>query len=273
MLRLRNRLQAVSGLADMALIDSGIDDVRAFEIPCGIWADGRCVGFPRAALVKWQASWPDMFYQVYVNGRYAGTTVDCQQRQMIVQMPTSLEVPVRIEIFAVETEQANIDFSNEVNLSDNQSGRVRMTVLRGQNLPIGATAQVYFDNGSGEIDYSTPLNKLPIKVWPVWQDKAGFGMSRFGASDFGYDSSAAVGLGKGSFGNGQFGLDADTFEWVSVSMQSGVYKFAVKIVDEAGNESSGESDPVMMIRAARAAERMSIVSFDKQTNQLVLSVS
>ena len=268
----------------MAVIDSGIENVRAFELPCGIWSDGRCVEFPRAAMVKWRAFWPDMFYQVYVNGRYAGTTVDCQQRQMIVQMPASFEAPVRIEIFAVETEQANSDFGDEINLSaegetspiggsDGQSGRVRITVLRGQNLPIGATAQVYFDNGSGEIDYNTPLNKVPIKVWPVWQDKAGFGMSRFGASDFGYDSSAAVGFGKGSFGNGQFGLDADTFEWVSASMQSGVYKFAVKIIDELGNESSSETGPVTVIRAARPAERMSIVSFDKQTNQLFLSVS
>jgi len=257
----------------MALIDSGIENVRVFELPCGIWSDGRCVGFPRAALVKWRAFWPDMFYQVYVNGRYAGTTVDYQQRQMIVQMPTSLEAPVRIEIFAVETEQANSDFGYEINLSDGQSGRVRITVLRGQNLPIGATAQIYFDNSSGEINYNAPLNNAPIKVWPVWQDKAGFGMSRFGASDFGYDSSAAVGFGKGSFGNGQFGLDADTFEWVSASMQNGVYKFAVKIIDELGNESSSETGPVTVIRAARPAERMSIVSFDKQTNQLVLSVS
>ncbi len=257
----------------MTLINSGIEDVRAFELPCGIWSDGRYVGFPRAALVKWRAVWPDMFYQVYVNGRYAGTTVDCQQRQMVVQMPASLEAPVRIEIFAVAAEQANIDFSDEINSSDNQSGRVRITMLRSQNLPIGATAQIYFDNGSGEIDYNTPLNNVPIKVWPVWQDKAGFGMSRFGASDFGYDSSAAVGFGRGGFGNGQFGIDADTFEWVSASMQSGVYKFAVKIIDKAGNESSSETDPITVIRAARAAERMSIVSFDKQINQLVLSVS
>jgi len=257
----------------MTLINSGIENVRAFELPCGVWSSGRCVGAPRIALVKWRSCWADMFYQVYVNGRYAGATVDSQQRQMIVQIPISSETPVRIEVFAVEAEQANIDFSNEINLSDSQSGRVRISVLRSQNLPIGATAQIYFDNGTGEIDYNTPLNNSPIRVWPIWQDKAGFGMSRFGASDFGYDSSAAVGFGKGSFGNGQFGLDADTFEWVSAPMQTGVYKFAVKIIDEVVNESSSETDPITVIRAARPAERISIVSFDKQTNQLVLSVS
>jgi hypothetical protein len=257
----------------MVLIDSGIEDVRAFELPCGIWSSGKYTGAPRIALVKWRACRQEKFYQVYVNGQYAGATIDSQQRQMIVQIPTSLERPVRIEVFAVAAEEADTDFSGEIDTSAGQSGRVRIRVLRGQNLPLGATAQIYFDNGTGEIDYDNPLNSLPVRVWPVWQDKAGFGMSRFGASDFGYDSAAAVGFGKGSFGNGQFGLDADTFEWVSAPMQTGVYKFAVKIFDEAGNESSIETDPITVIPAARPAERISISSFDKQTNQLVLNVS
>jgi len=258
----------------MALIDSGIEKVRAFELPAGIWADGKCVGFPRVALVKWRSYWPDMFYQVYVNGRYAGTTVDSSQRQMIVQMPTSPETPIRIEVFAVEAKQAHTNFSNEIDSLIGQSGRVKISVLRSQKLPIGATAQIYFDNRTGEIDYDNPLNDSPIRAWPVWQDKAGFGMSKFGTSDFGYDSAAAVGFGKGSFGNGQFGIDADTFEWISAPMQAGVYKFALKITDKVGNESSGsETIQVTVTPAARPAEQVSISSFDKQTNQLVLSVS
>lgn len=76
----------------MALTGNSIEKVRAFELPAGIWADGRYVESPRTALVKWHSCWPDMFYQVYVNGRYAGATVDSQQRQMIVQVPTSLEL-------------------------------------------------------------------------------------------------------------------------------------------------------------------------------------
>jgi hypothetical protein len=258
----------------MALIDSGIEKVRAFELPCGIWVDGRYFGSPRVALVKWRSYWADMFYQVYVNGRYAGVTVDSQQREMIVQIPTCLMAPVRIEVFAVEAEQADTDFSKEIDSPIGRTGRVRISMLRGQSLPIGATAQIYFDNGTGEINYDTPLNDSPIKVWPVWQDKAGFGMSRFGVSDFGYDSAAAVGFGRGSFGDGQFGLDADIFEWVSPPMPAGVYKFAVKIASKVGNESSGsETGEITVTPAARPAEQVSISSFDKQTNQLVLSVS
>jgi len=193
---------------------------------------------------------------------------------MIVQIPTCLETPVRVEVFAVEADQTDTDFSNEIGLSPGQTGMMRISLLRRQNLPIGATAQIYFDNGTGEINYDSPLTNSPIQIWPAWQDKAGFGMSRFGISDFGYDSAAAVGFGKGSFGNGQFGLDADTFEWTSPPMNVGVYKFAVKITDRVGNESScSETRQVTVTPAAKPAEQVSISSFDKQTSQLVLSVS
>jgi hypothetical protein len=258
----------------MALIDSGIDNVRIFELPCGIWSDGAYVGSPRIALVMWQSAWEDKYYQVYVNGQYAGTTVDSQQRQMIVQIPTSFESPVRIAVFAVEPEHAFVDLSSEVESSPSQSGRVRIDMLRGQCLPTGATVRIYFDNGTGEIDYGEMLNDSPIRIWPSCQDKAGFGMSTFGAGDFGYDSAAAVGFGRGNFAQGEFGLDADTMKWTSPALLTGNYKFAVKVVDGVGNKSnSSETGQITVIPAPKPAEQISISSFDKQTNELVFTIS
>jgi len=257
----------------MALISNGIESVRAFELPCGIWEDGKCIEAPRVALVKWRSSLQDLFYQVYVNGQYVGTTLDSQQRQMVVPIPTSLELPVRIEVFAVEAEHANTDFSNKLVWRPADSRRVRIILLRSQKLPIGATAEIYFDNGTGEIDYDNPLTNSPIRIWPAWQDKTGFAMSRFGLGDFGYESAAVVGFGKGSFGHGQFGLDADTIEWTSPPLQSGTYKFGVKFTDKSGNKSSvSETEPITVTPAARPAGKVSISSFDKQTNQLVLEI-
>ncbi len=258
----------------MGLTSNGIEQTKAFELPGGIRADGECVASPRTALVKWRSSRSDMLYQIYVNGQYAGVTVDGEQRQMIIPIPTYSESPVRIEVFAVEPEEANTDFSNTLDSPLTDSGRVRISLLRSQSLPIGATAEIYFDNGTGQIDYEVPLTNAPIRIWPVQQDKAGFGMSRFGDSDFGYDSSAAVGFGKGSFGNGQFGLDADTIEWTSRSLYAGVYKFAVRIFDSVGNQSStSETGPITVTPAARPVEQVSISSFDKQANQLVLKIA
>jgi hypothetical protein len=258
----------------MTLISSGIEKVRAYELPSGVWSDGKHVGLPRIVLVKWRSCWNDKFYQIYANGRYAGVTIDSQQRQMIVQIPTSFETPVRIEVFAVEAEQVDSDFSDEIDASSYHSGRVRITFLRGQNLPIGSVGQVYFDNGTGEIDYDNPVNDYPIKIWSAWQDKAGFGMSKFGVTDFGYDSAAAVGFGKGCFGWSQFGVDADVLEWLSRPMETGIYKFAIVLIDNAGNRSnSSETTEVTVTPAARPAEQLSISSFDKETNKLVLNIS
>ena len=68
----------------MGPISNGIDNVRSSELPAGIRRDGECACEPRAALVRWRSAWADKLYQVYVNGRYAGTTVDSEQRQMVV---------------------------------------------------------------------------------------------------------------------------------------------------------------------------------------------
>jgi hypothetical protein len=257
----------------MSLISNGIESVRAFRLPAGIWADGAAPEAPRVALLTWRSPWNDKLHQAYVNSQYAGTTLDSHQRQMIVPIPTSLESPVRIEVFAIETEDVNIDFSDDLIQRSADSGRVRFTLLRRQTLPVGATADVYFDHGTGEIDYDHPLNEAPIRIWPTWQDKAGFAMSRFGLGDFGYDGGAAVGLGKGCFGHGQFGLDADTIEWTSPPLPAGIYLFGVKVRDDSGHQSiPSETDPVAVTRATRPVNRLSVSSFDKQTNRLILKV-
>jgi len=258
----------------MALISNGIERVTVSELPSGIWADGRSNAQPLAALVRWRSSWNDKFYQVYVNGKYAGVTAETTQRQMAVRIPMSPETAVRIEVFAVSAAEADIDFSSELDSSFGHSGRVKIRLLRSQHLPIGSTFSVYFDNGTGQIDYDNPLNDTPIRVWQAWQDKAGFGMSRFGTGDFGFDSAAAAGFGRGSFGNGHFGLDADTIEWVSEPMPAGVYKFAVKVTDRQGSQSNAsQTREVTVIPAARPAEQLNVSSFNKNTNQLVLEIA
>lgn len=257
----------------MGPVSDSIESIRVFELPSGIREDGRCAPTPGTALVKWRSSLQNLFYQVYVNGRYAGTTLDSEQRQLAVPIPTSLTSPVHIEVIAIEAEQANMDFSGELEQPQADSGRVRIVLLRSQSLPVGATAEIYFDNGTGQIDYDNPLTDSPIRIWPAWQDKAGFTMSGFGTGDFGYDSAAAVGFGRGSFGNGQFSLDADTIEWISPPLQSGSYRFGVIITDASGNQSSAsETEPITVTPAARPADKLSVLSFDKQTSQLMLEI-
>ncbi len=257
----------------MALFSNGIDMVRAIEFAAGIRADGSSFAAPRTALVKWRSSWTDKFYQAYVNGRFAGATIDSEQREMIVALSNSFNTATQIEVFAVEPKDSHKDFSSELGQTPPRSGWVKIRLSRSQNLPINSRALVYSGGGTGQIDYSNPINKFPIRIWPAWQDKAGFGMSKFGASDFGYDCAADLGFGQGFFGQMWFGSDSDAIEWTSEPLPTGVYKFAVKVFDEQNREiAASETDEIAVTSAAKPAESLKIVSFNKQTNQLVLSV-
>jgi hypothetical protein len=256
----------------MGLISEGISNVRVFELPAGVWEDGQAVAGPRICLVRWKSAWADKIHQVYAGGKFAGTTVDCGQRQIVVRTPSCFDRAVRVEVFAVEQGEADIDFSGELQQGENDSGRVRLKMLRSQRLPVLARFEVYYNKGSGEIDYQTPIGVG--EVWENWQDKAGFGIARFGEGDFGYEWAAGVGLGKGEFGRGEFGVDADVIEWVSPALEAGIYKVGVKIVDEQGNESqASETGEITVIPAARPARGLSVSLFEAETNELVINVS
>lgn len=251
----------------------GIENVRTFTLPEAIAADGSSTALSSAALVTWHSSHAGMLHQVYVNGRFAGATIDAQQRQLVVHVPTSPQAAVQAEIVAVHSRDAHVDFASELD-TPRSRGCVRLDILRSQNLPVGTRANVYFDGGGGQIDYSRPLNASPIPIWPCVQDKAGFGMAQFGISDFGYDSAASIGFGKGSFGSGQFGVDADTIKWTSSPLPLGRYRFGVKILNAHGIESTAsETDLIAVVPPPRPAAALRIAAFDPQTNQLTLCVS
>jgi hypothetical protein len=98
-------------------------------------------------------------------------------------------------------------------------------------------------------------------------------MAWFGTGDFGYDAAAGVGFAKGTFGQGPFGLDADSVEWIGPTLPLGEYCFGMKIFDEQGNESpASEIAPIAIVPAARPAAGLEITAFDKQTNELTLRV-
>ena len=255
----------------MGLIREGIDCVRVFELPAGVWADGRVVSGTRICLVRWRSTWADKVHQVYAGGRLAAATVDSQQRQIVVQTPSCNERAVRVEVFAVEQDEADFNFSDELEGGEGDSGRAKISLLRSQRLPAEARFKVYYDNGTGEIDYTNPIGEG--RVWTCRQDKAGFGLAAFGEGDFGYDWAGGIGFGMGSFGLGEFGVNADTIEWLSPALEAGVYRFAIKVIDEKGNISAAsETGEVVVIPAARPASAMRISSFDDQTSQLTLEI-
>ena len=258
----------------MGLVSDGISEVRAFGLAVGIGADGRSANEPLKALVRWRSEHEDKVHQVYVDGRFAGITTDCQQCQMVVSLRSSWQRALQIEVYAVQAGEANVDFGDQLSATG-RSVAVEVSWLRGMSLPAYGRAQVFSNGGDGEVDYGLPVSPEDVVLWPAWQDKCGFGLGRFECGDFGFDGSAAVGFGKGGFGFGEFGFDADVVRWQSSVLETGAYKFAVKVTDKFGNAGGGsnESAQIVVVRAARPADGLGTDSYYKAQGKLVLDVN
>jgi len=257
----------------MPLWREEIEDVRSIILPDAVAGDGGGTVFSRTASVRWRSRRQGMLHQVYVNGCLAGTTVDPAQRHLVVSVPSSFKLAVCVEVVAVEPSEAHIDFAPAVFSSSLCRSRAKLTLLRSQTLPTAGTANIYCDHGTGTIDYGAPLTRATIPLWSCWQDKAGFGMTRFGTSDFGHDAAAAIGFGKGTFGRGEFGLDADSTEWISPALPLGAYRFGVKVLNSRGNEGPASETPAMaIVPAATPAAGLDIAAYDKQAGELTLRI-
>ncbi len=255
----------------MSWLRDDIEDVQAFVLPDGIGIEDQYATVSRSVLVLWRSNLQDRLYQVYINGRFAGVTGDSQQRRLVVQIPSSFESACHLEIVSVEPKDAHIDFSDEI---ESNTARVKLVLLRSQDLPAGATINIYYDHSTGDIDYIEPLNEFPIPVWSDWHDKVGFGLAQFGDGDFGYESASAIGFGQGYFAHGHFGLDAEAFEWISSSLPLGRYRFGVKVTDARGNESlATETDTIAVIPGAKPVARLDVAGFNQTEGQLILGLS
>lgn len=256
----------------MQLMSDGIDRVRANVIGGGITGDGSNVGESLNVIISWRSLHADKLYQVYINGSLCGFTDDVLQRRMLSGYRSCRQSVIRIEVFAVEAGDAATDFSDELEPYDG-GGRVKLSFARRISLPYSGSFFVYGNDGAGPIDYNAPLSE-GVPLWGACQDKAGFGLCRFGESDFGWDGSAAIGFGRGAFGKGEFGFDADVVEWTSGELSAGEYSFAIKAADSMGNLESGVSlvSDVVVIPAADAAEVLEVDSFDSDANSLLLKI-
>jgi len=251
----------------MSFVSKDIEDVRALVLPDAVVADGSPVGLSGTTLVTWRSSLPDRLFQVYVDGKLAGVTLDPLQRKLVVQIPASFESAVRLQVIAVEPQDTYIDFSEEIDQAPISHAHIRLTLLRSQDLPIGSGVNIYHNDGRR-------LNALPIPIWPCSCDKAGFGMAQFGLGDCGFDSAAAVGFGKGSFGQGHFGLDADTLQWTSPALPLGQHSLSIAVIDERGNEGPrAETEAITIVPGPRPASDLDVESFDELSGQVVLNLT
>jgi len=237
----------------------------------GAGTSGSAVNEPLSCLVSWRSEHEDKFYQVYVNGRLGGVAGSVKQRKMVVPLRLLKGKVNEIEVVAVDAAQKYTDISEQ--LKAVMAGRLKVSVPRSISLPYEGRMEVYSNGGAGQVDYQQPITKGPIQLWASREDKSGFGLSGFGKSEFGYDGSASAGFGLGDFGGGEHGFDSNAANWESEELSTGVYKFGIEVTNHKGNSKivSGETETVI-IEEAVPADKLTVSSYDKAQNELLLSV-
>ena len=257
----------------MSLISDGIEQVRVFKVTTGIAVGGSGVNEPCDVLVVWNSQHFDKPHQIYINGEFVGVTQDGAERSLCVPHRSCYGGSIRVDVFAVEPEGSTTSHSDQVNKTAGY-GCIELSWPRQMQFPFASIANIYSNDGQGEVDLATAINRDVLMLWPSWMDNWGFGLCQFGVSDFGYDGSAAVGFGVGCFGEGEFGFDVDLVKWRSEELENGTYKFTVKVSDEFDN-SDGEqitSEEMTVIRKAIVPGELSVSSYDIDDGKLILKV-
>jgi len=255
----------------MGFSSDNIEHVKAMEIPLGFLADGQMVSVPGLALVGWRSDQSDKLFQVYVDGRLAGVTVYPDQRMLPVQCEETHTSA--IEVVAVDPADKDVDHSSQLSGFDDIDGcHVMLSWPKRGTIAFGSRVVIYWDGGSGEIDYSEPVWQQ--SVWQGAWEKWGWGLDAFGRGDFGYSGTGAAGFGRGSFGNGEFGFDAEMQCFASEALSAGSYKFALRVTDSLGNYNDGQDSLFdISVDPLPEAATLALESYDDVSNLLVLDIS
>ncbi|MCG3180557.1 MAG: hypothetical protein BIFFINMI_02919 [Phycisphaerae bacterium] len=204
-------------------------------VRAGFLADGEDGQVdPGAIVVAWDrpTDAPDGAVQVYVNGQLAAVCDDPARREMVAPADSGDTLAVAL----IATDVASADGDHAGLLTPQQRGS--RALLRWPRLAAAgseASVEIFGNGGGGEIDFQTPLSDRPIDWFANSAGRWGFGLCSQGEGGFGYDAAQALGLGRGAFGIGEWGFDADWLSWLSEPLAAGEHRLAAVARDRLGN--------------------------------------
>ena len=181
-------------------------------------------------LITWTTTAPaGTLFQVYLDRArvWCGTALQC-----VLPWPVSR---VTIDVGAVASNEGNVNFATTLPALTGTGDRAQLSWLGGTYLDanghddvksfevFGATV------AGGSVSYTTLL-----------------------ATVLAYEQDVpADGFGVGGFGQGGFGKAASAYSWTSGPLSSGVWTFAVRTLDFAGNVTTGVTTTITISTAPR----------------------
>lgn len=167
--------------------------------------------------LSWTSSAPvGTVFQVYVQGRLAWSGTD---RALCLPVPSGL---ASIQVGTVDATEELTNFASSLPALQGTGDRVRLAWYGGTYLDETGRDDItgYHIYGArtagGAIDGTYLLATVPAYPGGVITD----------------------GFGQGDFGRGGFGRSASSYAWTSDRLGSGVWPFAVRPFDQAGNETA-----------------------------------
>lgn len=197
--------------------------------------------------------------QLYLSGRLTAW-------QMPVGGSVWFELPVMLPtdtLFLLAVDPANADtdyFADAYTVSATNANRIRIRTPRIQGYELTDRWRVYRgDAGDASADMLVYEGSYYDNRQP----------------GFGFRYGEAFGYGPGTDGFGAafgyaWGFGCGWLEWTSEPLPPGAYPVQITVVDAAGNESTASADTVTLTTYPRPATDLSITSYDKDTDTLIL---
>ncbi len=139
----------------------------------------------------------------------------------------------------------------------------------------GDYAVLFGNDGSGDVDYNTPLSgELPL--YPNGAGIYGFGRAPWGRFYWGRAfSMKAPGFGHLPFGRFPWGCGSAVVQATHEVFDCGDYKFAFGCYDQLGNAHSGSPEEICaeIHIAPDSPEGLTRVSYNKTTDVLILAAA
>jgi hypothetical protein len=215
------------------------------------------LGSPGAYEVTWDSTQAGFWHQAYVNGQLAGVTAGPEDRSLVVLGPAEHgggQDLVYVEVVAASAADRWSDFSAELSGFSPACGpKVRLTWEAG--LYLGEDLEsfnVFADNRTGTVDYSTPLNEAPIPAV--------------------IGGALPWGFGCGGYGVGGYGHSAARYEWTVEGLQPGTWRMAVLAADHTGNRLATATEVVVNVAPMpRPAGNFRVASYSAPSRTATLA--
>ena len=216
-------------------------------------------------LLRVSTTQTDKTIQCYVSGSLLGWRVP-QQGTVEFFLADLRETDI-VFLLAVDNADAKTNFWDDafpIAVAHGNRVRVQTPQLSLAYLPDDVW-KVYLGNAGSS---SADTLKHKQQFFPGGRRCCGYGLGYSGG--YGFDGSNAKGYGF-NYGRGEYGFDCEMLQWLSEPLTPGTYPLRVVVESSCGNESTAYETTVELDTFARPATDLAISSYDKDTDQLVLT--